>query len=71
MDKLHSPEVANDFATVVLLVIAALSIIFLSIHFFTDSEAPVNYEVPSPDQCNETWKWEEVQTTSLKVSSAP
>lgn len=68
MDKLYSHELANGSATVALLLTAALSIVLLTICVLTDPEAGVNYEVPTPDQCNETWKWEEIQTTSLKVA---
>jgi hypothetical protein len=68
MDKLHSLEVANGSVTIVLLLAAALSIVFLSIRIFPDPEAAVNYEVQTPDQCSETWKWEEIQTTSIKVA---
>ena len=68
MDKFHSLEVLNGSATVVLLLVAALSIFFLSIRAFRNPESAVNYEVPAPKQCSETWKWEEIQTISLKVA---
>jgi len=60
--------VLNGSATIVLLLVAALSVVFLSIRLFTDSEAAVDYEVPAPDQCSEEWQWEEIHAASLKVA---